>query len=117
MLEHVLAVAQPFVRVAVEAVDLFHRGDRIEDVLRKRVTRPRANETMGQLRRERHHMGGQIGDRSLVEGALREGGEEDRVAAFQQEPLEVGEQRMRVVADGLRGEIERDRVFGRKARS
>src|SRR6185312_7597987 len=58
----------------------------------------------------------QVLDRGLVEPALGERGEKDGILALEQEPLEVGEQRMRVVAHGFGGKIEGHGMFRGKAR-
>ena len=42
-----------------------------------------------------------------VEALLREGGEEDRVLAGVQKPLEIGEQRLRVLLHCCKGKVER----------
>jgi hypothetical protein len=61
---------------------------------------------VGQLRRQRDHFGHQVSQPVLIEAHGRERGEEDRVSPGIEEPLEIGEERMRVAADGGVGQVE-----------
>ena len=81
VVEDVLALAQPFVGIAVEAVDHLDRGDGVELRLGERVAGAGADEAVRQLRRQRHHLGDELLQLRLVEALLREGGEEDGVLA------------------------------------
>jgi len=116
LIEDVGALAQPLVGVAVEIIDHLDGGDRVELALGQRVAGARADKAMGQLRRQADHLRHQALESFLVERLLGERGEEDCVLAGEKEPLEIGEERLRIFLHGCEGEIERLGMIGRKAR-
>ena len=94
-----------------ELVDLLDMGDGVEQVLGERLAGPGADEAVSQLWSQRHHVGNEVANRILVEAGARGGGEEYRVARLVEEPLEIGEQRLRVLVDRRQGEIEYFRMI------
>ena len=105
-LEDIGRFRHPLVRIAVELVDFLDMGDGIEQVLGERLAGAGADEAMAQLRCQRHHVGDQIAQRFLVEMRARSGSEKHRVARLVEKPLEIGEQRLRVLVDGGERQVE-----------
>ena len=115
-LEDVGGFGHPLVRVAVELIDFLDMGDGIEEVLGEGVAGARTDEAVGQLRRQRHHVGDEVANRLLVEMRFRGGGEEHRVARFVEEPLEISKQRLRVAIDCGQRQIQHFGMIVRKTR-
>jgi hypothetical protein len=107
-LENIPGLADPFVGIALEVIDHLNMGDGVENVLGENLARSSPDVAMGQLRRERYHVGNYVADRILVEGLFRVGGEEHRVLGLEEEPLEIGEKGLRMLID--RGLGTRQRV-------
>jgi hypothetical protein len=88
--EDILGSADPLVGIALEIV---------EQMLRKQLVRMCAHEAVGQLRRAGHHFGDDVLKRILVEAGLRKRREVDRVSGFEEKPLKVREQGLRMLID------------------
>ncbi|MCY1550911.1 hypothetical protein D9M68_872010 [compost metagenome] len=70
------------------------------------VAGARADETVGELGRQRHHFGHEIAQPVAIKAGGGEGGERHRVLPLIQKPLEIGEQGLWVLADRRLRQIE-----------
>ncbi|MNT78160.1 hypothetical protein D3C72_2173700 [compost metagenome] len=77
---------------------------------------PGAGEAMRQLRRQRHHFGDQVAQTVLIEAGLGKGGEKDGVLSLVEEPLEIGEQGLGIVAHRGMSKIKRLSLLAGKTR-
>ena len=92
--------AEPGFGIAVEVIDLSARRQRFELIVGVGLVGTRAGKAVGELRREVNEVGGERFHLLLVQPLGRERRVEHGVPALPEEPLEVGEERLRVLVDG-----------------